>query len=317
MVRYGYAIQFGCIYDRTGSQGGLQVLLPSPLYLKLYYSSCYSMAGRTPLMGTTTRLTRFRHVMVNSSAFPLEIYFEIIDAIAGDKLLWDASITVPATLRACALTCSAWLNRARLRMYEDVEISEQTHPDQIRSFAQTLIDFPASAALVKRLCIHLGEFETEHWKNEEDALAIFPPEAIRQLTALQSLDFQCLDWLGPGCEPSLLSAVFAFSIATSVDTLLLAGFTFEALKVLVNHLKNFGHIHALVFITTSWISHEVPASEIGPDFLPNLNYLEVRLMSDRTSVSHFPHPQGKHSLPATFSKTICFKSCLRRSKPSS
>lgn len=293
-------------------------VLPSPQYLSLYYSHCYNMAGRTSLMpGTTTRLALFRHGMENSSVFPLEICFEIIDAIAGDKTPYDTSITVPATLRACALTCSAWLDRARLRLYEDVEISEQTHPDQLWSFAQTLIDFPASAALVKHLCIHLGEVGAEHWKNEEDALAEFPPEAIRQLTGLQTLDFECLDWVGSGCEPSLLSAVFAFSIATSVRTLLLAGFTFEALEAVVTHLKNFGHLQSLQFITTSWIAHEVPASAIGPDFLPNLTYLEVRPVSDRTSVSHFSHHQSEHSFPATFSNIIYFKLCPRRSKPSS
>lgn len=56
------------------------------------------------------------------SSFSLDIYFEIIDAISADR--YPENIR-HATLRACALTCSAWLGRARFHLYTHVEISEE------------------------------------------------------------------------------------------------------------------------------------------------------------------------------------------------
>ncbi|EIW63585.1 uncharacterized protein TRAVEDRAFT_43872 [Trametes versicolor FP-101664 SS1] len=143
-------------------------------------------------------------------------------------------------------------------------------------FARTLVDFPASAALVKRLCAHIGEPGAECWLDEQEAKKQFPSEAIQHLSGLQYLEFACLIWLGGSEPPALLSAVFAFSIATSVRTFVLSAFTFESLKELVDHLEKFKHIRSLQLSVTYWIDLDVPGPhEISADFLRGLTDLEL------------------------------------------
>ncbi|KAI0750467.1 hypothetical protein C8Q74DRAFT_1452793 [Fomes fomentarius] len=87
-----------------------------------------------------------------------------------------------ATLRATALTCQAWLPRARFRLYKHVELDGL---ESIALFARTLTQSPDLQALVHRLhfWFDVGEFEAA------PAEIPFPTSLIPTLSALHGLLF--------------------------------------------------------------------------------------------------------------------------------
>ncbi|KAI0750328.1 hypothetical protein C8Q80DRAFT_1060435, partial [Daedaleopsis nitida] len=67
---------------------------------------------------------------------PLELAEQTIDA------LWDDEVS----LRACALTCHAWLSRSRVHLFRVVRVVSSY---QLRSLYHLLVDNPALRPLIR------------------------------------------------------------------------------------------------------------------------------------------------------------------------
>lgn len=98
-----------------------------------------------PRPPTTTPTTLDCHsfpTIYMQRAIPVDICLDLIDAVAADP---DLRIS---TLPACALTCSAWLERARYHLYHSVSFDEY---QPLSKFSDTIAASRELGALVRHL----------------------------------------------------------------------------------------------------------------------------------------------------------------------
>ncbi|KAI0659188.1 hypothetical protein C8Q70DRAFT_127015 [Cubamyces menziesii] len=189
---------------------------------------------------------------------PLEICLDVIDRLSLDC----------CTLRACALTCSAWLPRARVHLYKSITLHK---PETYRLFSQAIAGTPILGALVTNLECCVTTVDDEIWDDAAATEALFPIEAVRTLTRLHYLAL-----MGADCHyaihPKVLDFVPRFTLATSATSLLVSEFTVTSPKDIIDMLKHFPHIQELSLDHhTSYRDFDAPPIETLPsDFCRDL-----------------------------------------------
>ncbi|KAL7279667.1 hypothetical protein ACG7TL_006074 [Trametes sanguinea] len=203
-------------------------------------------------------------------ALPLDVCLEIIDACAD----LDGRCTL-VTLRACALTCSAWLHRSRYHIYKTVRLDEPSE-ERRQLFFRTIVQSPALGALVKEIYVYLWEENALWTTSEADTPTLFPEDVFRNLSSLRSLDLEYDQVLLP---PMLKQSIPSFSISmySRLKTLSIAGCFFDDLRDLVHFLEHFADLEVLVLGVIYWINpfnlHDT--SRVLPSFCQNLRRLEL------------------------------------------
>ncbi|OSD02367.1 hypothetical protein PYCCODRAFT_397301 [Trametes coccinea BRFM310] len=179
-------------------------------------------------------------------ALPLDVCLEIIDACAD----LDGRCTL-VTLRACALTCSAWLHRSRYHIYKTVRLDEPSE-ERRQLFFRTIVQSPALGALVKEIYVYLWEENALWTTSEADTPTLFPEDVFRNLSSLRSLDLE-------------------------LKTLSIAGCFFDDLRDLIHFLEHFAELEVLVLRVIYWINPFIlhDTSRVLPSFCQNLRRLEL------------------------------------------
>ncbi|KAI0349486.1 hypothetical protein OH77DRAFT_1432043 [Trametes cingulata] len=194
---------------------------------------------------------------------PLDVCLEVIDAVSivdGNHMY--------ATLRACALTCSAWLRRARHHLYSEVFLQHHP-PTAFVPFFRTISCSLELGMLVKCLQADLSNRE-EH--GEADTLPVLVGKAIGNLPNLRELYLRYVC----GISATIHSLLREFLRANSARTLGLVGWTFDSFRELVGYLEGMSHVRYLTISECFWVDLAVyEHSEIKPGFCKNLIELSL------------------------------------------
>ena len=128
-----------------------------------------------------------------SPVLPLEICDFIIDILAADHPGFTRSVyssrsndlRCQATLRACSITCRAWVPRARKHLYPHVLLPQH----KISVLSESLALCPSNGAAVQHLHIfHEGN------KSDEPDLSLLPQLLPLQLPNLTHVTFERIDF---------------------------------------------------------------------------------------------------------------------------
>ncbi|KAI0659195.1 hypothetical protein C8Q70DRAFT_916002 [Cubamyces menziesii] len=200
----------------------------------------------------------------------LDVWFEVID-----HFLYDRS-----TLLASALTCSAWLPRARVHLYSSVALYK---PETYRLFSRTIAGSPSLGALVKELELDVNTIQFKLWNDPSEADVLFPIEAARNLTGLHSLSLS--NDSHHYIHPNVLDFIPRFAIATSLTKLLISDFGGRSPKTIIRILEHFPHIRE--FTLDGYFSKDDsydPTETLPSDFCKNLRKL---ILIDNVLVAPF------------------------------
>ncbi len=212
------------------------------------------------------------------SRLPLDVYLEIIDAVA-----LDPDRNSGATLAACALTARSWLPRARFGLYSKVVLRGNK---QCLAFSQALLDCSALGPLVQDLML----FQVwARWDRDspDDQYDPFPLQAVHTLSNLKNMTFEF-----DGGEVVPPNPIFPFlrEVASrpSLRTLGLGSFTFHSVDDLVEILAAGPHLTSVVvaaFIFNCEFSKSNSRADFAPDYCRDLRTVVVR--SDLVQASSY------------------------------
>ncbi len=211
----------------------------------------------------------------------LEIWFLIIDALGPKRGKCGEKLEEPsvAALQACALTCHAWLYRARQHLYKDIFLHKS---EQFRQISQSIVQSPSLGRLVEYIeCALCGE----DW--DYDAMETAPdniqtplsPFVVSRLANLKRATFS-----GAGTDTGLpvpfVHFIRSFSVCDKLRQLALYNMYFDEIDYMVGTIWSFPQIDSLLVKDCDWNS---------PDFVddywslpechrPRFTTLEVRLI---------------------------------------
>ncbi|KAI0357774.1 hypothetical protein OH77DRAFT_1298638 [Trametes cingulata] len=138
-------------------------LVPRPalIYIQQHPASLCSLSSFAPLLlhslvllhsapplSTASTST----LVMENSCFPIEVCERIIDCCFE----LERPIGYHATLRACALTCSAWLPRSLYNLFHTVDLCSRQQCDQ---YLAVIAEHPERAGWVRVLYIHARDHQ--------------------------------------------------------------------------------------------------------------------------------------------------------------
>ncbi|TFK93286.1 hypothetical protein K466DRAFT_658633 [Polyporus arcularius HHB13444] len=140
---------------------------------------------------------------------PPELQLLIIDAAADMSQDWTTKLDI---LRACALTCHAWLPTARRHLYSTVYLRSPIHS---RLLSRTLADNPAIFPLICRLhCAGITSAGLQIASSTEEGYPL-TTDTVSKLSSLRSVVFT----IRAGTPPYFLPLVRSFSVLEHLDSL--------------------------------------------------------------------------------------------------
>jgi hypothetical protein len=184
--------------------------------------------------------------MFSDPILPPELFDETLDH------LWDD----PATLRACSLTCRAWVPTTRLHLFRTVRLSSEATCIQ---FSELLHSNPVVARCVRKLTISaqysgIGAdnqaVEDDKWVNASAGIA----RSLGAQSRISTLALSRLRW--SSLEQSTRDAFK--ELFHGVKTLLLFEVRFHASGDVLEFLDAFPDLEELYFHAVSW-DHESAA----------------------------------------------------------
>ncbi|KAI0369429.1 hypothetical protein BV20DRAFT_1113697 [Pilatotrama ljubarskyi] len=180
---------------------------------------------------------------------PLDVCFAVIDTVATDD---SESL---ATLRACALTCRAWLARARIHLYRHVTLENS---EELEQFLRTVAHTGELGALVRTLRLVAFIGNKSQCKSSSQISGPLLPN-------LQVLMVESHMWLG--CKlRDLTSLISEFSVATkSLKQLRIWGFLVGNLADFVRVFEHFPSISTLCITGCFWLNVDILPCIKGPD----------------------------------------------------
>ena len=202
--------------------------------------------------------------LLHSVNIPLDVCFEVIDWLDYDGDHRD--------LMSCALTCSAWLPRARYHLYRSVMLFRGL--EEYHRFARTILGTPPLGTLVQSLELSIT-FDNSIWDDTEATDAIFPVEAVHTLTRLRRLSIE--SYCFEATYPEVLVFLSRFALATSVTSLVLASFLSTPAKDIVKFIGLFPNVQELNVVDHFSDDEFDPTliDHLAPDFCSKLTKLSV------------------------------------------
>lgn len=198
-------------------------------------------------------------------AIPVDICLDLIDAVAADP---DLRIS---TLPACALTCSAWLERAQYHLYHSVSFDEY---QPLSKFSDTIAASRELGALVRHLEISFRDI-TLNTDGGDPETGPLNPRTIQYLPGLHSVALCSLDG---SISTATGPLVRRLSRATSITHLELRDIGYCDFQYLDRFLEQFPHITSLSLLRV--ICCELVGSPgSGTSVCRNLTSLKVSRMT--------------------------------------
>ncbi|RPD56102.1 hypothetical protein L226DRAFT_613791 [Lentinus tigrinus ALCF2SS1-7] len=188
-------------------------------------------------------------------------------------LVIDAASTMENTdvLQACALTCQAWLSRARRHLYSHIILMRRR---QFTLLARTLTDSPWLGSLVHNLRLILTN--TGVAPGQWDHIS-FTPHAISQLKSLRSVTFGC--YFKP-IPASFYPFMRTFATCPTLKVVYFLPMQFSTFEDIVRVVLSFPCVESLCIAGCSWdkMGNPVDASEYPGHgrSLQELKLLDVR-----------------------------------------
>lgn len=183
------------------------------------------------------------------SRLPLDVYHEIIDALALN----------PKDLAACALTAREWFPRARFCLYNKVVLHGEK---KCLAFSQALLDSSALGPLVRDLMMlpttkGRGQNPINNFQYDP-----FPLPAVRTLSNLKSM---ALEFDGGEPTTSILTLLRETASLPSIRMLGIGSFTFQSVDDLVDILVAGPHLTG-VHVSACLFNNEFRTDDGRPDF---------------------------------------------------
>ncbi|TFK87891.1 hypothetical protein K466DRAFT_94755 [Polyporus arcularius HHB13444] len=194
-----------------------------------------------------------------SPPLPLELFLLVIDAVGEDPD--DSVADIYKTLRACALTCSAWLARARMQLYAYVFLERRDHYTR---FARTIYASTELAQLVQEMrCDLHGQTNPElgwAWHiamlNHGKIETPLPNYVVARLTNLTKLSFEA-DARVPVPVP-LVCFMRSFGICEKLTSLTLHSCLFITFDLLAGTVWSFPHVKTMKITQNAWYDSQIP-----------------------------------------------------------
>ncbi|KAF9813680.1 hypothetical protein IEO21_05451 [Rhodonia placenta] len=158
-----------------------------------------------------------------SPGLPIELFELIIDFCRYDR----------PTLRACALTCRAWLPRSRYNMFHDVVLHSMK---QLGYFSGLVAAEPRFGALVKSL--HVAPY-----RGHGEAYATFPFVLGDKLSRLEHLSIDLRRDFYPCVHDNFLASLSCFSTVTSLALRRVQFPSFHDFALLLAAFPKLAHLH--------------------------------------------------------------------------
>lgn len=217
------------------------------------------------------------------AVLPPELYDESIDH------LWDD----PAALKACSLTCRAWVPSSRLHLFRTIRLQNAAHAD---SFQALLANAPVVARCVRRLTISADYKGVDQLGRavEDDAWVSSVVSFVPKLQRVTTLGLSRLRW--HALEPETQAALM--ELFKTVRTLFLFEVRFKASKDVLDFLCAFPVLDELYFHGVSWeVESPAPLEPADKDSLSSvikreqermqLSYLFLDVRSSPTLVTEW------------------------------
>ncbi|KAI0636457.1 hypothetical protein C8Q77DRAFT_1050271 [Trametes polyzona] len=226
--------------------------------------------------------------MISRAIIPPELCDETID------YLWDDI----DTLRACSLTCKAWLPASRFHLFRNVRLR---HADDVFRFRSLLSSAPGVAPCVRKLSLSAdyNGATAEGAAQEDDTWVNSAASLLPLLNNISTLGLARVRWHALNDETR---AAFA-GVCKSVRQLFLFEVSFEASRDVVAFLSGFPALQELYFQAVSW-KHDSPSpfdEPNSPQALTDagrmqLSYLFLDPKSSPTLVTEWllKHPEEQH-----------------------
>ncbi|KAI0332589.1 hypothetical protein GY45DRAFT_1320789 [Cubamyces sp. BRFM 1775] len=225
------------------------------------------------------------HVFPRHATLPPELCDQAID------YLWDDI----ESLRACSLTCKAWLPSSRFHLFRNVRLR---HAEDVVRFRALLASAPGIAPCVRKLSLSAdyGGATPEGSPQEDDAWVNGAAALLPLLSHITTLGLARVRWHALNEETR---AAFA-GVFKNVRQLFLFEVSFEASRDVVAFLSGFPVLQELYFQAVSW-KHDSPSPFENPDTLHefaeagsmHLSYLFLDPKSSPTLVTEWllKHPE--------------------------
>ncbi|KAI8982881.1 hypothetical protein BD414DRAFT_463930 [Trametes punicea] len=169
--------------------------------------------------------------------------------------LWDDV----ESLRACSLTCKAWLPSSRYHLFRNVRLR---HADDVARFRTLLISAPGIAHCVRKLSFS-ADYDgatAEGSPQEDDAWVNGAAELLPKLNRIDTLGLARVRW--HALHQKTRSA-FA-DVFRTVRQLFLFEVSFDASRDVISFLSGFPALQELYFQAVSW-KHDSPAPFDDPN----------------------------------------------------
>ncbi len=208
------------------------------------------------------------------STLPYDIYCLVVDVLAADDSDPWARYS---TLRACALTSSAWLSRAHFHLYRRVVLPTRS---TLLCFARTITHSPQQfAPLVEHIDVKVSPAHGCGWSNDHRQVAIpVPPDAIAQMAKLQSARFVG-SFQFAQTPASLVAFVRAFAACAALRKVAIHRFFIPQFRELVAIVWSFQRMASLALVECGWCTPrsglELPDANAYPVRCHNLDKLLV------------------------------------------
>ncbi|KAI0773550.1 hypothetical protein C8Q74DRAFT_1265315 [Fomes fomentarius] len=183
---------------------------------------------------------------------PLEIWFLIIDALGPKRNQYGEKLEEPsvAALQACALTCQAWLDRARHHLYKDIYLHKG---EQFFQFSQTIVQSPSLGRLVDIIeCDLYGNGDYDVMDTPLDKIQTpLSPFVVSRLANLKRASF-----FGGGSDTSLpvpfVHFIRSFSVCDKLRQLALYNIYLNEIDYVVGTVWSFPQIDSLLVKDCDW-----------------------------------------------------------------
>ncbi|KAH9848854.1 hypothetical protein C2E23DRAFT_878458 [Lenzites betulinus] len=225
--------------------------------------------------------------MSSRSILPPELCDETID------YLWDDV----DSLRACSLTCKAWLPCSRFHLFRNVRLR---HADDVFRFRSLLTSSPGIAPCVRKLSLSADYIGAgpDGTAQEDDTWVNGAATLLPLLHHITTLGLARVRWHALSPETR---AAFA-GVCRSVQQLFLFEVSFDASRDVVAFLSGFPALRELYFHAVSW-KHDSPSPFGDPTMEAlaeagrmQLSYLFLDPKSSPTLVTEWllKHPEEQH-----------------------
>ncbi|TCD66510.1 hypothetical protein EIP91_001286 [Steccherinum ochraceum] len=204
---------------------------------------------------------------------PVEVYERIIDDLSGDG----------KTLHSCALTCQAWLPRARYRLYIRVQLVSVF---MVARFLDTILHIcPANATLVR--CLSIGPHVTRT-RDVQEVNHLVMTAVLRLAPHLSSLQELCILECPLQIHSTFLPLLGQFNSVTRVS---LEWTQFKSFSQFKRHVLTFRALKSLRLFNVSWkMRRQLVISKPGRETSrfnlkgPALEYVQLHCHDDSEGV---------------------------------